>query len=96
MKKLAEIKDFLVKHKPELESKYKVIQLGVFGSYARNEQSENSDLDVLVDFKEPIGLKFVDLADFLEESLHIKVDLVSKHAIKSNRWKHIEKEVIYV
>ncbi|OGS19587.1 MAG: hypothetical protein A2219_07295 [Elusimicrobia bacterium RIFOXYA2_FULL_50_26] len=96
MRSLFEIKNVLSQFKPELETRYKVARIGIFGSYARNEQNEKSDIDIIVDFKEPIGLKFIDLAEFLENTLKMKVDLVSGRAIKSNRWYHIRKELIYV
>jgi len=96
MKTLDEIKSVLVQHKEELVDKYKVTEIGIFGSYVRGEQEEKSDLDVLVEFKEPIGLEFVELAEFLESILEIKVDLVSKGAVKPNRWRYIEEDLIYV
>jgi len=96
MKTLDEIKSVLAQHKEELADKYKVSQIGVFGSYIRGEQGEKSDVDILVEFKEPIGLKFTELAEFLESILGVKVDLVSKGAVKPNRWKYIEEGLIYV
>ena len=96
MKTLDEIKSVLAQHKEELADKYKVSQIGVFGSYIRGEQGEKSDVDILVEFKEPIGLKFTELAEFLESILGVKVDLVSKGAVKPNRWKYIEEDLIYV
>ena len=49
-----------------------------------------------MEFKEPVGLDFVELAEFLESILEVKVDLVSKGAIKPNRWSYIKEDLIYV
>jgi hypothetical protein len=98
MKPLDEIKEKLKALKPVLEEKYKVKNIGIFGSYAKGTPTKKSDLDVLVEFKEPISLiKFVELKHFLEKQLGIrKVDLVSKSALKPRIGKRILKEVMYV
>ena len=95
-KTVGEIEAILTQHKEELKERYKVKKIGIFGSYVRGEQNEKSDLDILVDFKESIGLEFIELAEFLETILGMKVDLVSKGAIKPERWKYIENDLIYV
>ena len=89
-----EIKNILSAHKNEYHRKYGVKNIGIFGSYARNEQKENSDVDILVEFDRPIGLKFVTLADDIEYLLNIRVDLVSRKAIKPRMWKYIAQELI--
>lgn len=96
MKPLQETIEIVKEHKRELEERFKVKEIGIFGSYVRGEQKERSDIDVLVNFKEPIGLEFIELAEFLESILGEKIDLVSKGAIKPNRWKYIEEDLIYV
>ena len=96
MKTVDEIKSILAQHKEELRDRYKVKEIGIFGSYIRGEQREKSDLDILVEFEKPIGLEFIELAEFLESLLEVKVDLVSKGAVKPNRWRYIEKDLIYV
>ena len=79
---------------PELRERYHISYLGVFGSYIREEQKPESDLDVLVEFsKTPTIFKFVNLENYLSESLGIKVDLVMKDALKPNIGKHILDEV---
>ena len=95
-KTVGEIESILAQHREELKERYKVKEIGIFGSYVRGEQNEKSDLDILVDFTETIGLKFIELAEFLETILGMKVDLVSKGAIKPERWKHIENDLVYV
>ena len=83
--------------KPDLKEKFKVKTIGLFGSYAKGEQKEKSDLDILVDFYEPISLfRFIELEDFLSQQLGVKVDLVMKDALKSRIKDSILKEAIYV
>ena len=86
----------LKEQKPVLAMKYSVRTLGLFGSFARNEQKSSSDIDLIVDFDKPIGIEFVVLAEELEKVLNLKVDLVSKKAIKMRYLKEFEKEIIYV
>ena len=90
-----EIKIKLKNIKPILEKKYKVKSIGVFGSFARNEANENSDIDILVEFYDDIGWEFIDLKRFLEKKLDRKVDLVTKGALKPKLEEDILKEVIY-
>lgn len=96
MRTLNDIKIILHKHKPVLVEKYGIKTLGIFGSYARNEQEECSDVDILVDFNQPVGIEFIDLAEELESILGTKVDLVSKKGIKKDYFKFIEKDLKYV
>jgi uncharacterized protein len=87
----------LKKAKPLLEKKYGIKDLALFGSYSRNEAVPGkSDVDVMVDFAQPIGLAFVDLADELEQLLQMKVDLVSRGGIKPKYFSVIEPDLIYV
>ena len=97
MEPLEEIKNILTAHKEELREKYKVKEIGIFGSFIRGEQRKKSDVDVLVDFEESIGLfEFMDLEEHLEKLLGRKVDLVSKGALKPRIGEYILKEVVYV
>ena len=95
MKDLKEIEINLKKNRAILKEKFKVKKLGIFGSYARGESSEKSDIDILVEFYEPIGWEFFDLKDFLEDQLSIGVDLVTIKALKPQLKDSILKEVIY-
>ena len=89
-----EIKKILVDYKPVLKDKYNISILGIFGSYIRNEQAGDSDLDILVDFTAPISLfDFVDMEQELSELLGVKVDLVSRNALKPYIGKRILDEV---
>ena len=96
MKELATIKQIIKELKPELEKKFHVSSIGVFGSVARNDYSENSDVDIIVDFSQPVGIEFIDLADLLEEKFHEQVDLVSKKGIKPQYFSSIENDIVYV
>lgn len=97
MKPLNEIKNILDAHKKDLEKKYNVKEIGIFGSYVRGEQRKKSDLDILVEFSETPGLfTFVELEDYISEMLGMKIDLVMKDALKPHIGKHILKEVIYL
>ena len=83
--------------KPSLEKKYGVKDMALFGSYSRNTAIPGkSDVDVMVDFSQPIGLAFVDLADELEQILRMKVDLVSRGGIKPKYFSVIEPDLVYV
>jgi len=97
MKDIEGIKRTLLQHKAELRKRFKVETIGVFGSYVRGEEKRGSDVDVLVEFEEPIGLfEFMDLEEYLSQLLGVKVDLVSKKALKPHIGKRIIQEVIYV
>jgi len=96
MNSLDEIKDILRSHKEDLRVKYHVKDIGVFGSFARGEESNNSDLDLLVDFDEPIGWEYVDLIVYLESILGMKVDLVTPMALKRQIKDNILKELVAV
>ena len=97
MKTLEEIKTRLEQLKPTLREDFKVKTIGVFGSYVRGEQKRGSDVDILVEFKEPVGLfEFMRLEFYLSDSLGVKVDLVSKKALKPYIGEYIKMEVVYV
>jgi len=96
MKTLSEITSDLRELKGELSQKYPIKSIAIFGSYARSQQDQNSDLDLMVEFDDKVGLKFIKLADEIEGFLGLKVDLVSKKGIKPKYFKEIESELIYV
>ena len=92
----ASILSSLRAHKAEFADRYHLNSLGIFGSFSRNDYQETSDVDILVDFNQPIGIEFIDLAEELEKLLNMKVDLVSKNGVKPRYLKEIEKDLIYV
>jgi len=99
MKTLEEIKKILEKHKAELIQQYGLQEIGIFGSYVRNEQNRISDIDILVELskeKKISLIDFVHLENYLSDLLGVKVDLVEKCTLKPNIGKHILKEVSYL
>jgi len=94
---LEEIRQILKKSMPELEDRYKIKSLGIFGSYTRGEAEKSSDLDILVDFNRvPSLLQFIRVEDDLSDRLGIKVDLVMKKALKPYIGRRIMEEVVPV
>ncbi len=91
-----EILKLLSQNKSELEKKFKVSRLALFGSYARGDQRPDSDVDILVDVDPSIGLEFVGLAERIEQLIELPVELVSRRAVKPRNMKFIEQELIYV
>ena len=88
MKSLKQIQSILASSKNELRKSYKVMELGIFGSYARGEQKTSSDIDIVVKFNHRATLfDFVGLGNYLEEKLKMKVDLVSERGIRPE-FKH--------
>ena len=97
MKTIEEIRRILSSHKSELHKRYKIKEIGIFGSYIKNEQRKTSDIDILVEFGEtPTLIKFVNLENYLSDLLKVKVDLVMKRALKPNIGRVILKEVVSV
>jgi len=96
MHQVNEIKSILSSGLPNLKKKYPISSMAVFGSYARGEKNENSDLDIVVEFNGDNGWDFFDLANELEIILDQKIDLVSGKAIKPHYWEHIKQDLIYV
>lgn len=82
--------------KPLLSTKYHVSKIGYFGSFSQNAQREESDIDILVEFRKPIGWDFFDLKDLLEKELGIKVDLVSIKALRKQLRDRILDQTQYV
>ncbi len=76
-----------------LRASYPIRRLALFGSWARGDAREDSDVDVLVEVDPSIGLGFVDLGEQLERALGRRVDLVSRRALKPSLWKRIEPEL---
>lgn len=96
MQTLHSIKTKLTELKPILQQKYPVEKIAIFGSYARNEQTENSDVDVMIEFNGKIGVDFLDLADEIEDYLGIKTDVASRNAIKPRYFEYIKPDLIYI
>ena len=98
MKKSEDVRAKLEELKPVLKKRYQVETLGFFGSYARGEQKKKSDIDVIVEFSQSNTIDlfdFIELEDFLSKKLGVKVDLVTKSALKPMIKDQILKETIY-
>ena len=97
MKDINEIISELKELKPLLEKQYNIVELGVFGSFVRGEQTDDSDIDILVDYKDGTSiLTLGGLQYMLSELFKVKVDLVMKKTLKKRIGKQILSEVIYV
>lgn len=96
MKTRDEVLKSLAGCKSKFQSRYKISKLALFGSYARGEQTEGSDVDVLVEVDPSIGLDFVTLAEKIEEEIGLPTDVVSSGAVKPRYRRVIESDLIYV
>jgi len=96
MKTREEILQALRQFKKELGPKYKLARLSLFGSYARGDQTDKSDVDILIGVDPSIGLEFVTLADQIEKAVGLPVDVVSERAIKHRYLQAIRSELIDV
>lgn len=97
MKTFKEIKEILKNQKPFLTEKYGVKEIGVFGSYVKGEQKAESDLDILVEFGRPVGFfEFLDLEEYLENTIGIKVEIVTPKALKPKIGEYILREVVTI
>ena len=98
MKSLGDVRRILAERKNELRDRFHVRSVGLFGSYVRGDCREDSDLDILVEFDRPVGFEAVDLHEFLKTLLGVKVDLVTRGAVKRHPalLRSIEEELILV
>ncbi|MGH7827289.1 MAG: nucleotidyltransferase family protein [Candidatus Binatia bacterium] len=96
MKTKEEVLRILQEEKPELVRRYGVKRPALFGSYARDDQRENSDVDVLVEVDPSIGIDFVELAERIEGALGVRAEIVSRRAIKPRYWEVIKEDLIDV
>jgi predicted nucleotidyltransferase len=97
LKTVAEIRRILQDQKPYLAERYGIAEIGIFGSYVRGEQREDSDLDVLIELERPARISLIDLVElelYLSELLDIKVDLAIKKNLKPRIGERILQEAI--
>jgi uncharacterized protein len=92
----ADIETKLKEIKPVLADKFHVSSIGYFGSYAKGQQTDSSDLDLVVEFSKPVGWAFFTLESFLEQSLGINVDLTTRNALKERIKESILNQVKYI
>ena len=83
-------------NKLDLFARYHLTSIGIFGSFTREDFRDDSDIDILIDYDQPIGIEFIDLAEELEKILNRKVDLVPKNGVKPKYFDEIQKDLIYV
>jgi len=104
MKTIDEIKSILKEHKEEIKERFKVKEVGIFGSYVKGIHKEGSDLDLIVEFVDECsigGFEYVglmtELEEYFQKILNMKSHLASRrHALSSDKWKEIEKEIVYI
>lgn len=96
MRSAEQMREILAGAMPELARDFRVTRIALFGSYARGQQTEDSDIDVLVEVDPSIGLRFVDLAERIEHLLGVRADVVSRRAISPRHWEAIKEELIDV
>lgn len=87
------ITDILLEKSEYLASEYSVKRIGLFGSYAKGTSTEASDIDIIVEFEKPLGFKFMELADYLEDLLGKRVDLLTEGGLKGIRYPHIAQSI---
>lgn len=96
MKTASDIEKKLHALKPVLADRYKVKNIGLFGSYAKGTQAESSDIDILIDLQEPLGWDFFELKEYLESQLNRPVDLVTRSALKEQLKQKILSQTKFV
>ena len=96
MKSTQEVVGILRRAMPEFARDFGVTRIALFGSYARGDQRDGSDVDILVEVAPAIGLRFVDLAERIEALLGVRSDVISRRAIAPGHWAFIEKELVDV
>ena len=91
-----EIISKLQRLKPQLQSKYAVKTVGLFGSFANGTYTDTSDVDILVEFERPVGWQFFKLEEYLEKEFNRKIDLVTNNALKDQIKPYILSQIIYI
>lgn len=94
MQTRSDITRILRENQADLAALYGVSKIGLFGSYARATARKASDVDLLIEFDRPIGLKFIDLAEYLETLLGVKVDLLTPAGLESIRIPEITERIL--
>ncbi len=93
----AQVISFLASHKPEMQERFGIVKIGLFGSYVRGEQRDNSDVDIAVEITgDRISDKYFGALHFLEDNLHRKVDLGLVSSIRPEILPYVLKEIEYV
>ena len=97
---LQQVTDILRQQLPYLSAEYGITRLGIFGSYAKGVVREQSDIDLVAEFKTPLGLRFVEFTDYLEQLFHAPVDVLTPAGIQAirntNVARAIQESIVYV
>jgi len=97
MKTLNEIRQVLSLQKQSICEIYRITEIGIFGSYTRGDETETSDIDILVDYQTaPTLIMLVELRDYLSQLFGIKVDIVTKNGLKPRIRERVLAEVVYI
>ncbi|BAZ89413.1 DNA polymerase beta [Cylindrospermopsis raciborskii CHAB3438] len=97
MKTFDELRQLLSLQKQSLCEIYQITEIGIFGSYARGEETEASDVDILVDYETaPTFIMLVELRDYLSQLFGLKVDVVTKNGLKPRIRERVLAEAIYI
>jgi predicted nucleotidyltransferase len=91
-----EVIDKLRAIKPYLQKEYSVKTLGLFGSFADGTYNDNSDIDIMVEFEQPVGWNFFTLEKYLEKTFNRKIDLVTPGALKKQIKPFILSQMQYI
>jgi predicted nucleotidyltransferase len=82
--------------KPTLQEKYGVNELALFGSYSRDEQTKESDIDIMVDFSKPIGIEFLEVVYLLKKEFKAaEVQVVSRKGIREKYYERLKQDLLY-
>lgn len=90
------IKDILTRNKPYLVSKYSLSSIGVFGAVLQDDFHAEHAVEIIVDFKKPIGIEIIDLEDELGKLISHKVELLTKNGIEKSYYNMFRKEIQYI
>jgi predicted nucleotidyltransferase len=97
MKTFDELQQLLLLQKQSICENYQITEIAIFGSYARGEETEASDIDILVDYETaPTFIMLVELRDYLTQLFGLKVDIVTKNGLKPRIRDRILGEAIYI
>lgn len=85
--------EILKKERPALAEHFGIRKIAIFGSFAKDVATRNSDVDIFVEFDKPLGLKFIDLADYLEKAFGRKADILTSQGIRGIRIKEVSHRI---
>jgi predicted nucleotidyltransferase len=89
-----DIIETLKKEMPYFKEKYGVKRIGLFGSCAKGDFTETSDVDIIVEFEKPIGFEFMDFTEYIENILGRKVDVITSAGLESIRIKEVQRDIV--